>query len=266
MKKEKKQRIPMAKKAGIPLLVLTIFILFAIIPWESYFTKFTAFTDFNTWLSGLKIGSYAVFNNLIAAPVVTDATLGSSTGVIAALGSWTMTDVSIFLILLSLIIVIFSKIKVNDFIPAITNGIKKALPVAVTTIIISLVLIAFVTSGVNVTISNWILSFTKKFNVGSAALSSILGSITTADFYYYISTLAVPFTAKAGSNYAGVAALIMQSFYYLTMIIAPTSTALIIGLYTMNIPFGKWFKYIWKVLLALFILLIIASVIVFAQV
>ncbi len=247
-------------------ILLIVFVLFASIPWESLFSKFTAFSDFNTWLSKLAIGDFKVFSNLIAAPVVTDATTGSS-GVISVLGNWTMSDVAILLLIISIIIVIFNRkyIKLDKYIESITSGIKKALPVAVTAMLISLVAIIFITSGVNVTIVNHITSLTSKLGViVSSALGSIVGSVTTADFYYYLSTLYMIFQGVAGgSDLYGVTSFIVQSVYYLMMFIAPTSVALIVGLYLLDIPYGKWFKYIWKVLLSLLIIVLVAAVIIY---
>lgn len=240
--------------------IFTLFVIFVTIPWESLFTKFTGFTDFNTSLAKVKI-----FGNLIGAPVTMD-TMGSSTGVIPVIGSWDIMDLSILLILLSVVIVIFNKIKLDEFIPNITSGIKKVLPVAVVTILVSLVLVILVTSGVNLTLVNKIISIaSNKFNIVTTALASIVGSVTTSDFYYYLSTLSMPFkTAAVSNDLYGVTALIVSSMYYLTMIFAPTSIALIIGLYLMDISYCKWLKYIWKVLLALFIVVIVAVLIVYS--
>ena len=44
------------------------------------------------------------------------------------------------------------------------------------------------------------------------------------------------------------------------MIFAPTSVGLVVGLYYLNIPYNKWFKFIWKFLIALFILITITSI------
>lgn len=247
-------------------VLLIVFVLFASIPWESLFSKFTAFSDFNTWLSKLAIGDFKVFSNLIAAPAVTDATTGSS-GVISVLGNWTMSDVAILLIIISIIIVIFNRkyIKLDKYIESITSGIKKALPVAITAMLISLVAIIFITSGVNITIVNHITSLTSKLGVIVAStLGSIVGSVITADFYYYLSTLYTVFQGVAGgSDLYGVTSFIVQSVYYLMMFIAPTSVALIVGLYSLDIPYGKWFKYIWKVLLSLLIIVLVAAVIIY---
>lgn len=249
------------------LILFVLFVILTIIPWESLFTNCTIFTDFNTWLSELKIGNYKIFSNVIGAPVIIDKTYGSSTGVISAFGSWTMTDVATFLFILTGIIALCSKIKFNDFIANETTAIKKVLPVAITAMLISIVLVIMVTTGVNITITNWILSWAKGFNIATSTLATMIGSVITADFYYFVSTVGTVFTvAISNSDLYGVVGLIIQSVYYLMMIIAPTSVGLIIGLYYLDIPYGKWFKYIWKVLLVLFIVVIIASIVVFALV
>ncbi len=249
---------------------LVLFVLFAIatiIPWESLFTKFTAFSDFNTWLSNLKIGKYEIFNNVIGAPMATDTTTGSTTGVISAIGSWAMTDMAIFLFIITAVIAICKKIKLDEFISSATSGIKKVLPVAITAMLISIVLVISVTTGINITICNWIATLSKGFNIATATLSTMVGSVLTADFYYFVSSVASIFTGiVSDTNLYGVVALIAQSIYYLMMIIAPTSVGLIIGLYYLDIPYGKWFKYIWKVLLSLFVLIMISVIIVFVLV
>ncbi len=249
------------------LVLFVLFTLCTIIPWESLFTKFTVFSDLNTWLSNLKIGNYEIFNNVIGSPMITDSTTGSTTGVISAIGSWSMTDMAIFLFIITAVIAICKKVKLDEFISSTTNGIKKVLPVAITAMLISIVLVISVTTGINITICNWIATLTKGFNIATITLSTIVGSVLTADFYYFVSSVASIFTSiVSDTNLHGVIALIAQSIYYLMMIIAPTSVGLIIGLYYLNIPYGKWFKYIWKVLLSLFVLVIVSAIIVFVLV
>lgn len=252
---------------GTSLVLFTLFVIFAIIPWESLISGFTGFTDFNTWLSNIKIGGYKVFSNVIGAPIVIDATTGASSGAINVLGAWTMSDVAIFLFILSAVIAFANKIKLNDFISTITSGVKRVLPIAITAMLISIVLIIMVTSGVNVTIANWILTLSKGFNIATATLASMIGSVLTGDFYYFISSIGTVFTAvSTTTDYYGVTALIIQSIYNLMMVIAPTSVGLVIGLYYLDIPYNKWLKFIWKAFLSLFVLIIITSIIVYVLV
>lgn len=252
---------------GIMLLIFALFVIGTFIPWESLISKFTAFTHFNSWLSGLKIGKYAIFNNIIGAPVVLDATYGSPTGVIASFGTWQLMDLAILLFILTAVIAVVSNIKFDEFVSTITNAIKNVLPVAITAMLVSIVLVIMVTTGVNITIVNAILTLTKGFNIATSFIASLVGSVLTSDFYYLLSTTGAVFTsAVTNKEYYGVLAFIIQSISKFAMIFAPTSVGLVIGLYYLNIPYNKWFKFIWKLLLALFILIIVMSVIIYALV
>ena len=247
------------------LIIFVLFVIGAIIPWESLFTKLKVFTNLNTTLSEFKIGSYSVFNNIIGSPLVPSATTGQTTGVINVFGAWAMTDIAILLFILSPVIAFYNKIGINDFIKTITEGIKKILPVAITAMLISIVLVIIVTSGVGVTLVKDILSLAKGFNIMTVTISTIVGGVLTADFYYFLSTLGTVYTtAITNTDYYGALAFIIQAVYNLVMIIAPTSVGIIIGLYYLDIPYNKWIKYIWKLLLILLLLVIVMAIIIYA--
>lgn len=248
----------------VSLVIFTLFVIGSVIPWESLIEDCTVFSDLNAWISDLSIGNYAVFNNIIGAPVAMDQTLGTSSGIISTYGSWIMTDIAILLFILTVIIGVINNIKINDFIATVTSGTKKILPVAITAMLISIVLVIMVTTGINVTITDAILSLTEGFNIATATLATMIGSVLTADFYYLISTVGTVFSVVVSNqDYFGVVALIIQSIYNLMMIIAPTSVGLIIGLYYLDIPYNKWFKFIWKLLLVLLIIIIITSIVIY---
>ena len=52
----------------VSTVIFTLFIIASMIPYESLFENCTIFTDFNSWLSNLKIGNYSIFNNIIGSP------------------------------------------------------------------------------------------------------------------------------------------------------------------------------------------------------
>ena len=169
--------------------------------------------------------------------------------------------------MLTALFAVINGIKVNDFIATVTEGTKKILPVALTAMLLSIVLVMAVTTGISVTITNGILKLADGFNIATATLATIIGSVLTSDFYYLISTVGTVFNVVVSNQeYYGVISLILQSVYNLVMIIAPTSVGLVIGLYYLNIPYNKWFKFIWKLLVALLIIVIITSIIVYALV
>lgn len=251
----------------VSVVIFTLFIIASIIPYESLFKNCTVFTEFNSWLSNLKIGNYAIFNNIIGSPLIVSESTGSTTGSIAVFGSWTMSDVSILLFILTLLIAIINNVKIDDFIKGINENIKKILPVAITAMLISVVLVTMITSGISITIANKILGIFKGFNIAETIFATMISSVLTSDFYYLISTVGQLLTLSASnSQYYGVIAFIIQSIYNLVMIIAPTSVGLIIGLYYLDIPYNKWFKFIWKLLLILFVIIIVATIVIYALV
>lgn len=251
----------------VSVVIFVLFIIASIIPYESLFKNCTVFTEFNSWLSNLKIGNYAIFNNIIGSPLIVSESTGSTTGSIAVFGSWTMSDVSILLFILTLLIAIINNVKIDDFIKGINENIKKILPVAITAMLISVVLVTMITSGISITIANKILSIFKGFNIAETIFATMISSVLTSDFYYLISTVGQLLTLSASnSQYYGVIAFIIQSIYNLVMIIAPTSVGLIIGLYYLDIPYNKWFKFIWKLLLILFVIIIVATIVIYALV
>lgn len=251
----------------VSVVIFTLFIIASIIPYESLFKNCTVFTEFNSWLSNLKIGNYAIFNNIIGSPLIVSESTGSTTGSIAVFGSWTMSDVSILLFILTLLIAIINNVKIDDFIKGINENIKKILPVAITAMLISVVLVTMITSGISITIANKILSIFKGFNIAETIFATMISSVLTSDFYYLISTVGQLLTlSTSNSQYYGVIAFIIQSIYNLVMIIAPTSVGLIIGLYYLDIPYNKWFKFIWKLLLILFVIIIVAAIVIYALV
>ena len=251
----------------VSVVIFALFIIASIIPYESLFKNCTVFTEFNSWLSNLKIGNYAIFNNIIGSPLIVSESTGSTTGSIAVFGSWTMSDVSILLFILTLLIAIINNVKIDDFIKGINENIKKILPVAITAMLISVVLVTMITSGISITIANKILSIFKGFNIAETIFATMISSVLTSDFYYLISTVGQLLTlSTSNSQYYGVIAFIIQSIYNLVMIIAPTSVGLIIGLYYLDIPYNKWFKFIWKLLLILFVIIIVAAIVIYALV
>lgn len=250
----------------VSLVIFVLFVIGSTIPWESLFENLKVFSDFNSLLAGIKIGDYAIFGNIIGQPVVVNATTGSN-GVIPAFGSWTMSEISILLIILTPVIAFASDIKLDKTIEYINDGIKKVLPVAITAMLISIVLVVMVTTGVNITIAKWILTITKEFNVATSTITTMVCSLLTGDFYYFVSTVGPVFTAIiTNKDYYGVIAFIVQSVFNLMMIIAPTSVGLIVGLYYLDISFTKWVKYIWKLFLLLLVIILVISIIIFALV
>lgn len=308
------------------IILFVLFVICAIVPWETLFTKLNIFTKFNTWLSKLEIAKYPVFSNIIGAPAVADEATGSSTGIILALGNWTMSELTVLIYMLAaviavslkeftikegnkkllialivgavlsvivtftkvpgwlttiilmatmvlLILFLLNKVKVNEVISTTTSGIKNALPIAITTTLVAIVFIITlgnglrIGNGIGVTILNWILSLTKGFNMLTTTIMIAVGSVMAPVFDYFTNCAAIILSINVtDTNLYGLLGFLLSSIYYLLMIIAPTSIGLIAGLYYLDIPYNKWFKYIWKVLLALLLIVVVAAVIIYVRV
>lgn len=251
-------------------IIFVLFILGSIIPWSSLNNKWTLFSDFNTWLSEIKIGKYELFSNLIG-PVLKTDQMGSTTGILPAFGNYSMMNISALLFVLTIIIIVFYKVKLDEGIELINNGIKKALPISITAVILMICFVITMVSnnqggsGIGVTIINGILSLSKSSVLFASILATIVGSIFAPMFTYFANLVGIIFTINiTDNNVYGVLGFVLQSLYYLVMIFAPTSIGLVIGLYYLNIPYNKWLKYIWKVLLSLFLLILIISIILIA--
>ncbi|MEG2351275.1 MAG: SLC13 family permease [Bacilli bacterium] len=250
---------------GVLLIMFVLFYIGSIIPWETLISKMNIFSDFNVWLSKLNIAGYSVFGNIIGKPVVIEG--GQAVGVLKAFGSWNITDSAILLMILTVVMAICSNLKFDKIIENSTSAIKKVLPIAITAMLVSIVLVTTVTTGIDVTIANFILSLTKGFNLITGVIATMVTSIINCDFHYFTSSIGNVFaTVVTTSSYHGVIALMLQSIFNLMLLIAPTSVGLVIGLYYLNIPYNKWIGYIWKTFLAILALIIITIIILYALV
>lgn len=83
------------------------------------------------------------------------------------------------------------------------------------------------------------------------------------DLYYTCAGVFTPIL-KAISDDAMLApiALSFQTLYGLVSIVGPTSLMLIFALSYLDVPYTTWLKYIWRFVLALFILVVAVIVII----
>lgn len=221
-------------------VLLAVFIL-GLIPWESLFSV-KVFSQFHTWLTGLKIGKFAVFNSIVSANF-------PAFGSWNTLGSYLMPIVMI--LLFTIIIKFVYRIKFDKLIDDFAEGTKKMLPTAVLTILASAVLICSYNNGFIETI----IKSASKFNVVVASLISGLGSLTHVDLYYTVAGVFSPMvTAYTDKAILPVMALLFQSVYGLIMLVGPTSLLLIFGLSYSDVPYTTWLKYIWRFILELLLI------------
>ena len=234
------------------LVIFLVLLVLGFIPWYDLF-EISVFDDFHTWLTGLSIGDYTVFSNLISSNF-------SAFGTWYNLGNFMMPIVLVALF--SLIIKFVYRIKLDSAFEAIVVGAKKMLPAVMIAMLAYTVLVCSYNNGfVETIITNASESFPDNVVVNS--LITILGSITNVDLYYTTAGVFSPIVSvlSDGANLS-VYAIAFQSLYGLVGLIGPTSLLLIVGLTYLEVPYKTWVKYIWRFILELFIVIFIVMMIV----
>lgn len=234
------------------LSVLLVIIILGYLPWNSLF-GIECFDKFHTWLTGLKIGDYAVFTSLISSTITAFGTWGG-------LGSFM---VGIFVtVLIMFIIMLIYRIKFEDAMDGFTYGVKKMIPAAMIAILAYCVLVSNYNNGFLETI---IKNAGEKFgdNVIIHSLLTGLGSILNVDLYYVSAGVFSPIVNTLTENAnLSIYAVMFQSIYGLIQLVGPTSLLLIVGITYLDVPYKTWLKYIWRLIVELIIVILIVLMIV----
>ena len=137
--------------------------------------------------------------------------------------------------------------------------LKTAIYVALACIVFAM-MINSENGTISATITNFILGLSKSFNVLLMSLSGIVGSFFYNDFPYLLSGIygALGVYEEAVLPIIGI---ILQASYGFVMLILPVSVVLVAGLKFLNVSYKEWIKYIWKLLLQLFVAIILFGLI-----
>lgn len=240
---EKKQ----VKKSSWPISVIFAIIFVLVIlaptPWVDVFgVEF--FTNLHEAISNWTIGEYTIGANLL--------------GYIEGFGSWTYLEISMIVFAAAIIIGFVYKQKLSEIIENMLNGLKKMLKPALLVSFSMMIIIMTAYHPFYITVTDYIINLSENFNIFLTSFITIIGSVLNVDMIYLaqssIPLIAGTFPATEAINSL---AIITQSFYGLTMLIAPTSTLLILGLTYLDIPYIEWLKKSWKFLLELFVVIVI---------
>ena len=234
---EKSNTIPLII-VGVIAIIVTIL---AYIPWNTVFGVdwfSTALTKVNeTNIFGVPLFSYILGN-------------------VNEFGSWDIFGVQAVMLLSILVLQICYKVSINDTIESISDGFKKISKLVVILLLAYVVLEFAVMYPVIPTIVAKILG--SKFNVFTTTLSCAITSLFTSEYQYAINMLYSYFTS-AYTNSINVISIIFQSTYGLISFIAPSSAMMLVGLSYLDIPYKDWFKYIWKFLVAMLVVIIVMA-------
>jgi len=229
----------------VVLSLLLVVSILGLVPWSSLF-KINVFSDFHTWVSGLKIKEFAIFGSIISS---TFPAFGSW----AELGSYMM--LMVIMVVAIIVIKFIYRIKFDELLTDMLEGAKKMLPTAMLMMLAYCILVCTYNNGfIETIITN--VSKNGDINFVLASLISMFGTLLHVDLYYIVAGVFTPILgAVTDEAMLDVFALAFQTLYGLVSIIGPTSLILIFALSYLDVPYTTWLKYIWRFILSLFIVI-----------
>lgn len=251
------------KYSIVPIIVVlsVLFVLMVIgcTNWSKEF-NINFFSDLNSTITKaeVKLPHFHVTTDGVDAKVEKVAIFGKLFGTVSAFGEWYYSEMAVMCLLAALIIGAFFRMKWSERLSYMAEGAKKMLAPALL-VVLSYTVIYFAGNTMfYTTIANLLLSITSKFNIFFSTIVAIIGSALHVDILY-VANYVVPQLATQDVNTALIAILV-QSIYGVTMFVAPTSIAVILGLSYLNIPYKEWIKKTWKLVLTLFAIVVVVLI------
>lgn len=230
------------KKAKTWPIVLFIDLMFIIamlslVSWTSVF-NIDWFSKATEAVLGFEIFGFPIFGKIF--------------GTIGAFEEWGVVQIGILLVIVSFVLSKIYKVKFNEYIDGIIAGAKKAIKPAVLITLIYVVLVIVSYHPIILTITKPLIKVGNGLNVFTMSLASLISSIFNVEMYYSASgVLPYAITVLTDTSVYSVIAVIWQGIYGIVTFFAPTSVILMTILSYLDIPYGKWLKSNWKLLLEL---------------
>lgn len=228
------------------LVLMAITALLAYLPWTDVF-KVTWFTNAKTAVTEFKIFDSTVFAYLL--------------GSVQEFGSWDIFGMQLLMLFGALLIKWVYKISTNDFLSSFGEGLKKSGKLVIILLLCYLVLEFSVMFPVIPTIVDWFVSLSSKFNALLVTIAGLFTSMFSVEYQYTVSLIG-QYLANGYADYTKQLSIMLQSTYGLAGMFAPSSAILLIGLSYLGITYKEWFKYIWKFLVAMFIVILVIMLII----
>lgn len=244
--KDKKHKVKVWPLVLILDLILLVTIL-GFIPWNGAF-GITLFEDVTTAITEFELFGFPIFGKIL--------------GAVSPFGYWTLVELVTVMLLAIIILKFVYKIKWDDVFDGFGKGVKKALVPALIVILIYTCLVLTTYDPYQLVIYKFILGLTKGFNIFTTGLVVVISSIFNGDpLYAFYSVLPYFVSVVTDTNNYQLIAVIFQSLYGIFTLVAPTSIPLMATLAYTNTSYKDWFKYIWKLLVALLVLAFIVFIV-----
>ena len=238
---EKKSAWPVAT-----ILILTAIVgILAYLPWEAW--GVTIFSTATTKILECKVFDATIFRYIL--------------GNVQAFGKWDIFGMQILMLIAALLIKWIYKMSFDDFAESFGEGFKKSGKLVLVMLMAYLVLEIAVMFPVVPTIVDWFMKLASKFNAILGTIAGLFTSLFSVEYQYTLS-LVGSYLTTAYSDFAKQIPIMLQSTYGLASMFAPSSAILLIGLSYLGITYKEWMKYIWKFVLAMFIVILVLMVII----
>jgi uncharacterized ion transporter superfamily protein YfcC len=201
----------------------------------------TVFSDLYSKIYSVKIGSFYIFKLLL--------------GTFEVFGEWTLTSVFAVITFGMIVVAIANKLKFSEFVESALKGAKKVIGIAFIAAIINFVVIFTLDSGFLASIVSWI---GRSGNIFMVSIASLVAAPFMTEQVYAAQYIIPMLNIIGSSDLLEIYGLIVQLFYGVILLVAPSSILLIVGLCYLGEGYTNWVKYIWKILLAIFGLCVIA--------
>lgn len=230
---------------GIVLLVIFL----GTVAWDDIFKSNWFATAHTSW-TGVKVGEFPILAKLF--------------GGLNAFGTWLeptrFQTYGLLLVFAMIALKFVYKTNLKDVFEGFVEGIKEfVVPALLTLLACSVFVLVYYNPFLSVVTKNLL---TKDFNVALAGIYTIINSVFYVDYYYvaYASLYGLIDVFK-DKTVLSILSVMYVNLYSLVMLIAPTSVLLLISLYISDIKYTEWFKFIWKLVLTLFLISFIVFVI-----
>ena len=232
--------------------ILLIILVLSFMSWSATFDK-DWFTKALEAVQKYKIAGFPILSKILG-----------ETGLVA-FGTWSYTQLICVIVVMSLIVGLMSRVKLNDMIDGFISGMNKALKPALIAGFVYVFVYITAYHPILYTIVNPIMHISKTFNwisVITLSIASVISHFLNVELYYsaynMVSYLQVVFNNPKVFH---VMAYILQSTYGLALLFVPSSVVLVTTLSYSGVKYTRYFKAIWKLLLELLLLIIIIGII-----
>ncbi len=230
---------------------ILIILALAVFDWSGLF-DITWFKDAKNAINGFEIGNFPIFAKLL--------------GTYSEFGSWSFNvEIPVLIMIGSLILSLVYRVKFSDIVDGIEEGISKAVKPIVTMMLAYVVLIICTYHPFQLMITKFIMGLTSGLNVVTMTIVAMFASLFNVETVYTAqSTVPYVMSVIGDATLYSLVEVIFQAVYGLAMLVVPTSVILIGTLTYLNIPYGQWLKYIWKIFVEVLIVLLIIFLIILA--